>query len=129
MLSPSELGLVPGHELKRFTVAERRGRLCVVASPDAHGGSLRISQDALMCSAVLECGQHVVHELSPGRTAWLHLVAGEVTLGDDVLTSGDGAGITAERALSVTARKETEILLVDLGEELSRSPRKRVRES
>lgn len=121
LLSPSEPGLVPGHELKRFTVAERRGRLCVVASPDAHGGSLRVHQDALMCSAVLEPGQHVVHELSSGRTAWLHLVAGEVTLGGDVLTSGDGAGVTAERAVSVTAREETEILLVDLGEELSRS--------
>jgi hypothetical protein len=30
---------------------------------------------------------------------------------------GDGVGFTAERAVSLTAREETEILLVDLGAE------------
>ena len=129
LLGSAEPGLVPGHELKRFTVAERRGRLCVVASPDARRGSLRIHQDALVCSAVLEPGQHVIHELSPGRTAWLHCVEGEVTLGDNVLTTGDGAGVTAERSVSLTAREETEILFVDLGEGPSWSPRKREEDS
>jgi redox-sensitive bicupin YhaK (pirin superfamily) len=65
----------------------------------------------------------VVHELSPGRSAWLHVVQGEVTLGDDVLGTGDGAGVTAERAVSLTAREETEILLLDVGERSSGSPR------
>jgi redox-sensitive bicupin YhaK (pirin superfamily) len=129
LLAPSEPGLAPGHEQKRFSVAQRRGGLCVVGSADARRGSLRIHQDALMCSALLEPGQHLVHELSPGRIAWLHLVEGEVTLGDIVLTTGDGAGVTAERAVSLTAQSETEILLLDLGEELSSSRRKRVRDS
>jgi redox-sensitive bicupin YhaK (pirin superfamily) len=82
-----------------------------------------------LCSALLEPGQHLVHELSPGRIAWLHLVEGEVTLGDIILTTGDGAGVTAERAVSLTAQSEAEILLLDLGEELSSSRRKRVRDS
>ena len=30
-------------------------------------------------------------------------------------TTGDGAGVTAEGAASLTAREETEILLLDLG--------------
>jgi redox-sensitive bicupin YhaK (pirin superfamily) len=114
-LRPSEPGLEPSHEQKRFSTAERRGGLCVVASPDARRGSLRIHQDALMCSALLDSGQHVVHELAPGRSVWLHLVQGEVNLGDVVLSTGDGIGITAERSVSVTAREESEILLVDLG--------------
>jgi redox-sensitive bicupin YhaK (pirin superfamily) len=129
LLAPSEPGLAPGHEQKRFSTAQRRGGLCVVGSADARRGSLRIHQDALMCSALLEPGQHLVHELSPGRIAWLHLVEGEVTLGDIILTTGDGAGVTAERAVSLTAQSEAEILLLDLGEELSSSRRKRVRDS
>ncbi len=120
-LRPSEAGLEPSHEQKRFCAAERRGFLCVVASPDGRSGSLRIHQDALMYSAMLDPGQHVVHELSQGRSAWLHLVQGEVTLGDVVLTTGDGAAVTAERAVSLTAREETEILLLDLGEQLPMS--------
>jgi redox-sensitive bicupin YhaK (pirin superfamily) len=129
LLAPSEPGLEPGHEQRRFSVAQRRGGLCIVASADARRGSLRIHQDALICSALLEPGQHVVHGLSQGRIAWLHLVEGEATLGDIVLTTGDGAGVTAERAVSLTARSKTEILLLNLGEELSISRSKRVRGS
>jgi quercetin 2,3-dioxygenase len=115
-LRPSEVDLDPGHEQKRFTAAQRRGGLCVVASPDARRGSLCIHQDALIYSALLDPGQHVVRELSQGRSAWLHVVQGEVILGDIVLTTGDGAGVAAERAVSLTASEEAEILLVDLGE-------------
>jgi redox-sensitive bicupin YhaK (pirin superfamily) len=115
-LRPPEVDLDPGHDQKRFTAAQRRGGLCVVASPDARRGSLRIHQDALIFSALLDPGQHVVRELSQGRSAWLHVVRGEVTLGDTVLGTGDGAGIAAERAVSLTAREESSILLVDLGE-------------
>jgi redox-sensitive bicupin YhaK (pirin superfamily) len=129
LLAPSEPGLEPGHQQKRFSAAQRRGGFCVVASADARRGSLRIHQDVLTCSALLEPGQHVVHELSPGRMAWLHLVEGEVTLGDIILTTGDGAGVTAERAVSMTAQSETEILLLDLGEERSTPARKRARDS
>jgi redox-sensitive bicupin YhaK (pirin superfamily) len=114
-LRPSEAELEPSQEQKRFSAAERRGGLCVVASPDARKGSLRVHQDALVYSAMLDAGQHVIHELSQGRSAWLHLVQGEATLGDTVLTTGDGAGVAAEPAVSLTAREETEILLVDLG--------------
>lgn len=72
-----------------------------------------------MHSSILEPGQHVVHELEGDRIAWLHVVEGEVALGDFVLCTGDGAGISADRAVSITARKVAEILLLNL----SRSPR------
>jgi hypothetical protein len=115
LLRPMPAEPEPRLEQRRFSVAERRGELCVVASPDARRGSLRIHQDALVYSALLDPGKHVVHELSPGRSAWLHLVRGEVVLGDVVLTTGDGAGVTDERAVSLTAQEATEILLLDLG--------------
>lgn len=118
--SAAELG--PGREQKRFSAAERRGGLCVVASPDARRGSLRLRQDARMYSALLEPGQHVVHELAPERAAWLHVVQGEVALGDLVLTAGDGAGVSTDRAVSLTAREDSEILLVDVAECQARGP-------
>jgi redox-sensitive bicupin YhaK (pirin superfamily) len=113
-LRPLELGLESSCEQRRFSAAERRGALCVIASPDARGRSLRVHQDAVMYSALLERGQHVVHELGPERAAWLHIVHGEVTLDEFVLTTGDGAAIMIERAVSLTARAKTEILLFDL---------------
>lgn len=114
-LRPSEAELELHHEQKRFSAAERRGLLCVIASPDARKGSLRIQKDVLMYSTLLDPGQHVVHPLLLGHRAWLHLVEGEISLGDVILTTGDSAGIQAERAVSLTAREKTEILLLDLG--------------
>lgn len=104
----------PGREQKRFSTAERRAVLCLVASLDARSGSLRLGQDTRMYSALLEPGQHIAHELGPERAAWLHVVQGEITLEDLVLATGDGAGITAERVVSLTARESSEILLFDV---------------
>ena len=118
-LRAGEGDLEPGYEQRRFPAAERRGALCVVASPDGRKGSLRIRQDALLYSAMLDPGQHVVHELRPGRSAWLHIVEGAAAVGDVRLITGDGVGINAERAVSLTAEEETEFLLLDLREELS----------
>jgi len=112
----------PGREQRRFSAADRRGGLCVVASPDAQRGSLRLHQDARIYSALLESGQHVVHELAPGRAGWLHIVHGEVALGDLLLIAGDGAGITIERAVSMIAREDSEILLLDVAEQRDRGP-------
>jgi redox-sensitive bicupin YhaK (pirin superfamily) len=113
-LRATEQGVAPPDEQKRFSTAERRGSLCVVGSPDGRKGSLRLQLDAVLYSAILDPGQHVVHELSPGRSAWLHVVTGEASLGDDILSAGDGVGFTADRAVSLTAREVTEILLLNL---------------
>lgn len=115
-------GVMPGHEQRRFSAAERRGRLRVVASSDARGGSLRIHRDVVVGSAILFPGQHLVHELPPGRSAWLHVVMGEVALGDVLLAMGDGVGVTAQPAVSLTARWESEILLVEVGDGPAASP-------
>ena len=114
-LYPSEVGLDCAHEQKRFTAAQRRNMLCVVASPDGRKGSLRIHQDALAYSSILDPGHHLVHELLSGRSAWLHIIYGEATLRDIVLTQGDGVGVTTEPSVSLTVHENTEILLVDLG--------------
>lgn len=113
-LHPSESDLTLGREQKRFSTAQRRDGLCVVASPDARQGSLRIHADAVVFSAILDPGQHTVHEVLEGRSAWLHIVRGEVSLGDVILSGGDGVGVKNERAVSFTAKRESEVLLLDL---------------
>jgi len=113
-LRPAQAERDPEHEQQRFSTAERRGVLRVIASPNGRKGSLRVHQDAEIYSALLDPGQHLVHELLVGRSAWLHVVCGEVTLGELVLHTGDGLGLTAERSVSVTAHKDTEIFLIDL---------------
>ena len=114
-LRPSEVGLVVAAEQQRFAAAQRRNSLCVVASRDGRRGSLRISPDALLYSAVLDPGRHLIHELLPGRSAWLHLIYGEATMQDMIMTQGDGGGVTIEPSVSLTAQENVELLLIDVG--------------
>jgi redox-sensitive bicupin YhaK (pirin superfamily) len=113
-LRPSEVGLDPAREQQRFTAAQRRNDLCVVASPDGRKGSLHIHQDALVYSSILDPGHHLFHELLLGRSAWLHILCGEATLNDIVLTQGDGVGVTNEPSVSLTVQETTEVLLIDV---------------
>jgi quercetin 2,3-dioxygenase len=113
-IRPLRNGADQSQQQKRFPAAERRGVLRVVASQDGRHDSLRVSQDARVYSALLDPGIHVVHELPPTRRAWLHVVRGELSMGDLVLSRGDGAGVENERALSITAQAESEILLIDM---------------
>ncbi|MBN2489814.1 MAG: pirin family protein [Planctomycetes bacterium] len=115
VLHPSEVGRDSAHEQKRYTAAQRHNLLCPVASRDGRKGSLRIHQDAVIYSSILDPGHHLSHELLPGRSAWLHVVRGEARLDDIVLAGGDGAGVTTEPSVSLTAQENAEILLVDLG--------------
>jgi hypothetical protein len=104
----------PVHQQLRFTAAQRRNVLCLVASPGGQEGSLRVHQPARIFSGIFDPGRHVVHELGAGHGAWVHIVCGEGVLRDIGLVTGDGVGVTLDRAVSFTARHKTEILLVDL---------------
>jgi redox-sensitive bicupin YhaK (pirin superfamily) len=101
-------------EKKLFTLAERRGILRLIASPDGKEASLKIRQDVQMYSTLLHKGNHMIHELKPGRRAWLHVVSGKILLNGLELKTGDGAGLSEELAVSFTAQEPTEILLFDL---------------
>ena len=114
-LSPLVADLEYSLQNKRFAAGQRRNALCVIASPDGRKGSLPILQDTLICSCVLGSGHHLVHELLPGRSAWLHVISGEAVFTDFILVDGDSVGVTEENSLSISALQNTEILLVDLG--------------
>jgi redox-sensitive bicupin YhaK (pirin superfamily) len=103
----------PG-EKQRFSFSERRGVLRLLFSRDGRNSSLRLRQDAAVYSSLLDPGHHLIHELSPGRAAWLHLVKGRLQVVDQTLDAGDGASFVEEPAVSLTAREPSEILLFDL---------------
>ncbi len=113
-LYPSQKGLEPSYEQKRFPEAERKNRLRLVASREADQGSLLIHQDARIFLARLEPGQEVVHDLAPGRHAWLQVLRGSVKLNGLELQTSDGASISDETSLSIQSTDDAEVMLFDL---------------
>jgi len=113
-ITPDGIEFTPGTEKKRFPAADRQGVLRLVASPDGGKGSLRIHQDLRMFSSILLVGHHLVHELTPGRAAWFHVIKGRVLLRDHLLGTGDAAVLEDEPVVAFTAEIPSEILLFDL---------------
>ena len=111
---PERQGLKPSYEQKAFTEEQKRGRLCLIASRDGREDSVTIHQDASVFASVLSPDQEVVHELKPGRHAWLQVARGGIEVNGETLEQGDGVAISAEEKLVVTGREDSEILLVDL---------------
>lgn len=115
-LLPEREGITPSYEQKFFADEEKKGKLRVIASPDAREGSVKIHQDASLYAALLSDGEAVEHKFAEGRHGWLHVARGEVRLGDKLLKAGDGAAITKEDSIRISGLgdKTSEILLFDL---------------
>ena len=113
-LEPAAAGIAPGYEQKTFTDADKQGRLRLVASPEGADGSVTIHQDARVYATRLNDGGEVVHRLSPDRHAWVQVVRGALTVGDERLEHGDGAAISGETAVTLVGAWDAEALLFDL---------------
>jgi quercetin 2,3-dioxygenase len=113
-LLPDRTGLSPGYEQRSFSDAEKRGRLKLVAARDGREGAVTIHQDADLYAAMLDEGQAITHRLHDGRSAWLQVVAGSITLNGQRLIAGDGAAVSGESVLELVASESAEVLLFDL---------------
>jgi len=112
--TPERRGLEPGYEQKAFPEGERRNRWRLVASRDGRDGSVTIHQDAAMYVTSLDAGKTVTHELGRGRHGWLQVARGAVTLNGQLLQTGDGAAVSNESGLNVSATEAAELVLFDL---------------
>ena len=113
-LMPARQGIKPGYEQKAFPPPEKRGRLRLVASPDAADGSLTIHTDARVYAGLFDKGEAATLELGPGRHAWLHVASGKVKVNGTELGEGDGAAFSNERAISIEGVANGELIAFDL---------------
>jgi len=111
---PEEKGLKPVYDQKNFPEAEKRGKLRLLVSPDGRDGSVKIRQDNQLYATVLGKGESVRHELKPERHAYLQVARGSVKLNGKQLEAGDGAAISAEKAVELSGVNDAEVLLFDL---------------
>jgi redox-sensitive bicupin YhaK (pirin superfamily) len=113
-IEPTQRGLKPSYEQKAFTDSERRGRLRLVASPNARDSSLGIHADANIYAGLLAAGETAELALAPKRAAWAHLARGKARINGLELGEGDGVALTDETQLRIEGIEEAEVLVFDL---------------
>lgn len=113
-LLPSAQGITPGYAQKRFSDAEKRGQLRLVASPDGAQGSVQMHADAALYAGLFDGAELAELALNPARKAYVHLVRGVLQVNGQVLNAGDAALLENETFLRLDAAHAAEVLVFDL---------------
>ena len=113
-ITPDKAGQPPSYEEKKFSDADKRGQLRLVASSDGRDGSLSIHQDASLYAGLFDAGEQAKLELLPGRCAWVHVAKGSLNVNGELLKAGDAAAIEKTSAVELSGVDGAEVLVFDL---------------
>lgn len=111
---PEKTGLEPGYEQKSFPPEAVKGGFKLVGDRHGSDGAIMIHQDVRMLVAVLDDGEEAHYRFEPMRGGFLHVARGRVILNDRLMKEGDGAEISEEDSIKVTADMPSEVLLFDM---------------
>lgn len=113
-LTPNQLGIKPGYQQKNFSVEEKRGRWCLLVSPDASEGSLLLHQNAKIFATLLDGKSQLTYRQNEGRQVYLHVARGKVHANGVNLSAGDALMYLDEKEINLDNAVEAELLLFDL---------------
>ncbi len=111
---PDAKGGQPSWGTKPFPKEGRSGQFVVLASGIAgDDDALPIRADARVAGATLKAGETVEYRFGPGRYGYLVPATGQVEVNGVALQTRDGAAISGEEVIRVTASADSELVLVD----------------
>jgi redox-sensitive bicupin YhaK (pirin superfamily) len=113
-IKPNVRGIPPSYEEKSFSVADKRGKLRLIASSDAADGSVLIHQDARVYAGLFDGDESARLEVSSGRSIYVHVARGELTANGQALKTGDALKITDGNKLTLSGGKDAEVIVFDL---------------
>lgn len=116
-IQPSRRGVAPGWGTRSFPKSEATdGALVALADgrPTADGSALPLHANAAVLAGTVKAGQTVRHTLGAGRVGYLVPSTGAVTVNGVAVNTRDGATITGEDSVAITATEDAEVVLVDV---------------
>ncbi len=111
---PDQQGVTPSYEEKVFAPESKQGQWRRIASPTGQDGAVTINQDVELYATLLTPGETRAFELRSHRYAWVQVAQGKISLNGRSLAAGDGAAVSDETLLELTAHSDAEVLLFDL---------------
>ena len=113
-IQPNVRGIPPSYEEKRFSEAEKRGRLRLIASPDQAEGSVLIRQDVRVYAGLFDGAETADLAIGPGRRAYVHVARGAIAVNGVALQAGDALKLSDTQKVTVGSGREAEVLVFDL---------------
>jgi quercetin 2,3-dioxygenase len=111
---PDKSGGAPRYAERALGTDAKPNALTLLFAGVPRDGAIGIRADADVYVGKLDAGQRVEHRPAPGRGVWLHVIAGNASVGGETLGPGDGAAIEDADVIEIEARSAAEFLLFDL---------------
>jgi hypothetical protein len=111
---PNELRIPPGYEQRSIPRADRRGRLCLVAAPQAGQGAVTIHADARVYAGLFDGAERAELRLGEGRKGYVHAVRGSLAANGLRLEAGDALLLDGEPGIRIEGGRDAEVLVFDL---------------
>ncbi|MFP3390004.1 pirin family protein [Brevibacillus sp. SIMBA_040] len=112
---PSERGLTPSFETKRYDAEGLQNQLLPVVSPEGGEKIAAIHQDMTIYLSRLEPATTVSFSQKAGRRTFLFVIEGSLSVNEQAMGTRDSARIEAETSLTITAAEEAAFfMLIDL---------------
>ena len=110
-IEPNQLGVKPRWDAKQFPKQPVTDKLNLLVAADDQA-PLQIHQDATIHAGRLTAGTEIVHPLR--HQAYVLVSAGSVLIDSQTVNSGDGAEITDQQSVTLTANSDAEVLVIDV---------------
>jgi hypothetical protein len=113
-IEPRVKGIPPSYEQKTVPVAQKRGALRLVASPDGAADSVTIHADASLYAGLFDGDESAHLALDPARKAYVHLVRGTLEANGLRIDAGDAVLLENESRVELRQGTDAEVLVFDL---------------
>jgi quercetin 2,3-dioxygenase len=113
---PNKANVAPRYEQKLFAPEDRIDKLQTLVSPmDNSDPGLKIHQDAWIYRTALASGKSINHTLhSANHGAYIFVIDGEITVGEQVLGKRDAIGISEAGAFDIVAGKQSDVIIFEV---------------
>jgi quercetin 2,3-dioxygenase len=111
---PESAGLPPSYQQHHFADEEKRGRFCLVVSPEGRANSLRIHQDVSVYTALVDGAESVDWAHDASRLGYVHVARGALKVNGMKVQAGDGIKVVDEANLKFEGGEQAEVLVFDL---------------
>ena len=112
---PADPALVLTQREGKFSEAERDNILCLLASPDARFGSLRINAAVRIYTCKLGEGHQIQFHPRPAHHLRIYLNRGQLDVLGKRIASHEIASISDEKKVLLSALSDSEFLMLELG--------------
>jgi hypothetical protein len=113
-LLPDESGGAPRYAEKTLGHDAKPNALTLLFTGKPRNGAIGIRADTDVYVGKLDAGRSLEHRVAPGRGLWLHVIDGDVVVGEERFGPGDGAAIDDAAVVELRSKNGAELLLFDL---------------